>query len=106
MSGMTYTLYVPDVDNAGSGIPRVHEYVRAWLLDRFGGYSATAVDGAYRMADGSTARESVTAYQVIDASGVGANLDYLRDVAQRVKQLAEQETVLLVRQASYPEYVA
>lgn len=59
-SVVRFEIVVPTRDSNGFEIPRVHDYVRTVLTDRFGGFSATETSGYWR--DGSTVHvdESIT----------------------------------------------
>ena len=86
-------LILPLADNDGAPVASAHLYLQAALLGAFGGYTTTAVTGAWRdEATGLTYRDTSTEYRVAGA-WEGDALARLQSIAARAAADAGQVCV-------------
>lgn len=98
------TLYIPTMTKSGATIHSAShktmvDYAARMLASNFGGYTTFKAQGGYVMDNGSLARESVTVVVALarlsgDADSI-ARVRVVRDLAYILKDILEQDTILL-----------
>lgn len=87
----TAKIYVPDaVDDS------THQYVKSWLAEEFGGYTAYDAQGGWRNDDGDLVEESVTVYEIVAPSTADGGHVYnvFSDLAHGVKHMSDESAVM------------
>jgi hypothetical protein len=89
---MLATLIVPQATLATNA--SIHENVRDWLCDQFGGFTAHDATGGWKAPGGAVIVEPVTCYDVA-CEDTAEIRERLRTMARRVKADLGQECVYL-----------
>jgi hypothetical protein len=84
--------------------PNIHIRFLNWIVDKFGGYTATRGSGAYRHKDGRLQTEPVMIVDIAVSDDPG-QLHLLRDIARTFCREADQECVYLRNQFGDVEFV-
>lgn len=86
------TLTVPYRTNDNKAIPHVHDAVKKFFIDTYGGYSAVSVHGNWQDPEtGVCYPEDSLRYEALVEEGI----DSLYPIAKVVKKEAEQKCVLI-----------